>query len=131
MSKFSYFFFLWTHQYNCNWNCTYVKLLIANHLDQSLWSTNEKYWAAVRSNLLHFFLAVQNCVAPFTGDGMLHKFGAEKLISWAKPVHFDLFTINFYCLESHIEHRRRCSNRSIFIWEFLKDDTLACVETWG
>jgi hypothetical protein len=23
------------------------------------------------------------------------------------------------------------SNRSIFIWGFLKDDILACVETWG
>ncbi len=23
------------------------------------------------------------------------------------------------------------NNRSIFIWGFLKDDILACVETWG
>jgi hypothetical protein len=23
-----------------------------------------------------------------------------------------------------------CNNRSIFIWGFLKDDILACVETW-
>jgi len=28
-------------------------LLIAKHLDQSLWSTNQKYWAAVMCNLLH------------------------------------------------------------------------------
>jgi len=41
-------------------------LLIANHLDQSLWSTNQKYWAAVRSNLLQSFL---NCVAAFISHG--------------------------------------------------------------
>jgi hypothetical protein len=29
----------------------------------------------------------------------VHEFGAEKPISWAKPAHFDFFTINFtlYC----------------------------------
>ncbi len=70
-------------------------LLIANHLDQSLWSTNEKYWAAVRSNLLHSFLEVHSCVAPFTNHVKLHEFGAEKPISWAKPAHFDFLAINF------------------------------------
>jgi hypothetical protein len=76
-------------------------LLIANHLDKSLWSTNQKYWAVVRSNLLHSFLEVHNCVAPFTSHGKLHEFGAEKLISWAKPAHFDFFAINF-TVWSHI-----------------------------
>jgi hypothetical protein len=32
-------------------------LLIANHLDQSLWLANQKHWAAVRSYLLHSSLA--------------------------------------------------------------------------
>jgi hypothetical protein len=76
-------------------------LLIANHLDQSLWSTNEKNWAAVRSNLLHSFWEVHNCVVPFTSHGKLHEFGAEKPISWAKPAHFDFFAINF-TVWSHI-----------------------------
>jgi hypothetical protein len=76
-------------------------LPIANHLDKSLWSTNQKYWAAVRSNLLHSFLEVHNCVAPFTSHGKLHEFGAEKPISWAKPAHFDYFAINF-TVWSHI-----------------------------
>jgi hypothetical protein len=76
-------------------------LLIANHLDQSLWSTNQKYWAAVRSNLYYSFLEVYNCVAPFTRHGKLHEFGAEKQISWAKPAHFDLFAVNF-TVWSHI-----------------------------
>jgi hypothetical protein len=70
-------------------------LLKANHLDQSLWSTNQKYWAAVKSNLLHSFLEVHNCVVPFTSHGTLHEFGAEKPISWAKRTHFDFFAMNF------------------------------------
>ncbi len=80
------------------------ELLIANHLDQSLWSTNQNYWAALRSNLLH------SCVACFTSRGNLHEFGAQKPISWAQPAHFDFFTINF-TLWSHIlsEHWWRCS----------------------
>jgi hypothetical protein len=28
-------------------------------------------------NLLHSFLEVHNCVAPFTSHGKLHEFGAE------------------------------------------------------
>ncbi len=76
--------------------CIYVgTLLIAIHLDQSIWSTNHKYWAAFRSNLLQSFLEVHNFVAPFTSHGKLHKFGAEIPISWAKPAHFHIFTINF------------------------------------
>jgi len=50
--------------------------------------------AAVRSNLLHSLLEVHNCVAPFTSHGKLHEFGAEKLISWAKPAQFDFSIIN-------------------------------------
>jgi hypothetical protein len=64
------------------------ELLIANHLDQSLWSTNQKYWAADRSNLLHFFF--WRCTTTISCTN----FSAEKPISWAKPAHFDLFTIN-------------------------------------
>jgi hypothetical protein len=51
----------------CTWG-----LLIANHMDESLWWTNEKYWAAVKSTLLHSIL--DNCVAPFTSHGKLHEF---------------------------------------------------------
>jgi len=71
------------------------ELLMAIHLDQSLWSTNKNYWAVVRSNLLHSFLEEHSCVAPFTIHCKLHKFGAGKPISWAKPAHFDFFTIIF------------------------------------
>jgi len=58
-------------------------LLIANHLDQSFGSIDQKYWAAVTSNLLHSFFEVHNCVVAFTRHGKLHlnQFGAEKPIS--------------------------------------------------
>jgi len=39
-------------------------LLIANHLNQSLWWANQKQWAAVRSYLLHAFLQVHNIAVP-------------------------------------------------------------------
>ncbi len=77
------------------------ELLIANHLNQSLWSTNQKYWAAVRCNLLHSLWEVHNCVVPFTRHCKLHEFGVEKPISWAKPEHFDYFAMN-YSVWSHI-----------------------------
>ncbi len=71
------------------------ELLIAKHLDQSLWSTNQKYSAAIRSKLFHSFLEVHNSDAPFTSHGKVHEFGAKKPISWAKPAHFDFLTIKF------------------------------------
>jgi hypothetical protein len=57
------------------------EVLITNHMDQSLWSTNHKYWTAVRFNLLHFFIKVHTYVTFFTSHGKLHEFGAEKPIS--------------------------------------------------
>jgi len=66
-------------------------LLIANHLDQS----------EILSNLLHSVLEVHNCVAPFTRDGKLHAFGAEKPISWAKLTYFDFFPM-YFPVSSHI-----------------------------
>jgi hypothetical protein len=76
---------------------------------------NQKYWAPVRSNLLHSFLEVHNCVAPFTSHGKLHEFGAEKPISWAKAAHFDFFPINFsaWC---HILNTVGDALRTLCIW---------------
>jgi len=100
MSKFC--FFLATPPINYNLNCIYVgTTTIPNHLKQSFSLTNQEYWAAVRSNLLHSFFEVHNCVVPFTSHGKLHEFGIEKPISWAKPTRFDLLTINF-TVWSHI-----------------------------
>jgi hypothetical protein len=99
MSKFSWFF-LATPPKKTVTAYTWGQL-IANHLDQSLWSTNQKYWVAVRSNLLHSFLEVHNYFVPFTSHGKLHEFGAEKRISWTKPALFNFLTIKF-TIWSHI-----------------------------
>jgi hypothetical protein len=78
------------------------ELLLANHLDQSLCSTNQKYRAAVRSNLLlSFFGGAQPCCT-FHHPRQAAQICAEKPISWAKPAYLD-------CLESHTEYRWRCS----------------------
>jgi hypothetical protein len=72
-------------------------LLIANHLDQSLWWANQKHRVAVRSYLLHSFLhsflQVQSVDGPFTRE--------PKPFSWAKPAAFDIFSSN-YTVQDHI-----------------------------
>ncbi len=44
---------------------------------------------------VQFITLFWRCVAPFSSHGKHQKFGAEKLISWAKPAHIDCFAINF------------------------------------
>jgi len=67
-------------------------LLITNHLDQSLWSTNQKWWVVVKSNLLHSFLEVHNYVAPFISHTkQVTRICAKNLISWF--VVFDVIQI--------------------------------------
>ncbi len=96
MSKFNCFLFWQTPPIKLKLEL-YLRggLLIVNHLDQSFWTTNQKYWTAVRSNLFDSFLEVHNCVAHFTRHDKLCEFGAEKPISWNKAAHFDLFQTNF------------------------------------
>jgi hypothetical protein len=101
MSKFGCFFFDNPTNKTVTGTAYMWGLLITNHLNQSLWWTNQKYWAAVRSNFLHSFLEVHNSVVPFTSHGKLHEFGAQKPISWGTPAPFVFFAINFTVL-SHI-----------------------------
>jgi len=118
MSKFSCCFF--GNSTNVTGTAYSWGLLIANHLDQSVWSTNQKNSAKVKSNLLHSVLEVHKCVAPFSNQGKLHEFDAEKPISWAKPTHFEFFTINFAVWS----HRWRCSKAAHSIMEFAKYKSL-------
>ncbi len=92
------------------------ELLIANRLDQSLWSTNQKYWAAFRSNLLHSSLEVHTCVAP---NQTRHAARIWSPISWAKPAHFDFFTINF-TVWSHIPTGGDALSICIFLSAFTQ-----------
>jgi hypothetical protein len=110
------------------------ELLIANHLDQSLWSTNQKFWAAIRSNWLL-------SVAPFTSHGKRHKFGPEKWISWAKLAHFDFFAINFTvwshilstsgdALTAVLGYRYWTANLSLVNWIVQGTGTVVFADLW-
>ncbi len=110
-SKFSYVPFCNPTHKMWNWDKSkYVGgLLIANHLDESLWWANPKHWAGVSSHLLHSFLQVHSAAAPFTSQGNVPNYVEPKPFSWAKPANIGLFSSNFYCAGSQIKHRWRCS----------------------
>jgi hypothetical protein len=98
-------------------------LLIANHLDQSLWSTNEKYWAAIRSNLVQSFLGGAQLCCTFHQSRQVARLWCKitNFLSWTGT--FWLFNNKFYFLESHTEHRWRGSNKTVTesnpaFWEF-------------
>jgi hypothetical protein len=72
---------------------TNSKTTWTNHYDLPIRNTEPQ------SGLISFS-EVHNYVAPFAGYCKVHKFGAEKPISSAKPAHFDFFCNKVYCLES-------------------------------
>jgi hypothetical protein len=76
-------------------------LLIANHMDQSLWWANQKPWAAVRSYLLHSFVQRHSAAAPRTSHGTLRNYTEPKPISWVKPVQVEFSSSNF-TVQDHI-----------------------------
>jgi len=72
---------------------------IANHKVESLWWTNQKHWAAVRSYLLHSFVQLHSIGwlvgSPFTGHGKAYNYAEQKPFSWSKPACFDFSSSNF------------------------------------
>ncbi len=88
-------------------------LLIANHLDQALWWANQKYWAAVRSYLLHSFLQVHSAAAPLTSYGNMPNYAEPKPFLLSQTGILWIFFIQFFCIGSHTKHHRwRCVNNS-------------------
>jgi len=71
------------------------ELLIANHLDQSLWLANQKHGALVISCLLYSSLQVHIFAALFTSLNKLSKYAGEKPFSWAKPTYDEISSSNF------------------------------------
>jgi len=70
-------------------------ILIANHLDQSLWSTNQKKILS-RSQVQFITLCfggAQLCCAIYQ-PGQDAWIWCRKPKSWAKPAHFDFFALN-------------------------------------
>jgi hypothetical protein len=79
-----------------------VELLITNHLDELLWSANQKRWAAVRSYLLHSFLQVRHSAGAFISHGTMQNYAEPKPFSWAKPAYFGFSSSNFI-VQDHIQ----------------------------
>jgi hypothetical protein len=84
-------------------------LLIANHLDPSLWSTNQKYWAVIRSKIYYTFF--WKCATMF---GLLP---ATASCTWCRKTNFLrqigtfwLFVINFTIWN----HRLRISTAALY-----------------
>jgi hypothetical protein len=101
-SKFSYLLF-------CNTNhktetqgvqIGWIQLLIANHLDQSLWLANEKPRSSSQITFITLFSS--RCFAALsTSLSKLSKYAGEKPISWAKPACVD-FSSSDFNVEGHL-----------------------------
>jgi hypothetical protein len=92
-------------------------LLIANHLDQSLWCANQKHWVAVRSYSLHFFFRCKALLNHLPATGNLHHNAVTKPFSWAKPHVLDFLHLIYYA-ESHTGHCWRWSYKFWGVREF-------------
>jgi hypothetical protein len=69
-------------------------LLIANHLDQSLWLANQKQGVVVRSNLLHSSLAGAHLCCAFSNP-QHYQMCWPKPFFWDKLACFDISSSNF------------------------------------
>jgi hypothetical protein len=78
-------------------------LLIANHLGQSVWCANQRYWEALRSYLLHSSLQVKGAVAPFTSHSKVHNSADPK------PAYFTFLHRNVLCRIAYWAPPWRCS----------------------
>jgi len=77
-------------------------LLITNHLHQSLWWTNQKYRAPVKSYLLHsFFFQVQRSGEPFTSHGNVRNYAEPKRFSWVNRHILDFLHRFLLCRITH------------------------------
>ncbi len=83
------------------------ELLIANHLDESLWWANQKYWAAVKSYLLHSFLQVHRVDVRFTSYGQMMQWCWAQTKFLNQTGIFWFFFIQFFLCNT--EHCWRCS----------------------
>jgi hypothetical protein len=99
-SKFSYLLFCNPTHKTENGTAIWWELLIANHLDQSLWLANQKQGSPVKSYLLHSSVAgaqwALDCYKYQQIDQMCR---TKKPFSWAKlaNVHFSSSNFNVQC----------------------------------
>jgi hypothetical protein len=78
-------------------------LLLANHLNQSLWWINQKNSLSTNYIIfITFFLHVHNNVVPFTSHGNMHNYANQpKPFSWTKPTYVGFVSSNFI-VQDHI-----------------------------
>ncbi len=76
-------------------------LLIANHMDQSLWRAAQKHWAAVRSYLLHSFLQVHSALRLVPATVPCAIMLSQTPFSWVKAVQIG-FSSSIFTLQDHI-----------------------------
>jgi hypothetical protein len=79
-----------------------VRLLIANHLNQSSRWANQKHWPAVRSYLLHSFLQVHGVAVTFTSQQKPCNYVKPKPFSSATQLHILDFLHPNFTLQDHI-----------------------------
>ncbi len=71
------------------------EVLIANHLDQSLWPTNQNTERQSGPIYYTLFLRCTTVLRPLPATVRCMNVAPKNQISWAKPAHFHIFTINF------------------------------------
>jgi hypothetical protein len=72
------------------------RLLIANHLDQSLWWANRNHWAAVRSYFITLFLGGEQCCCAFYQARQHAQLCEAKSISLHQTIIPWIFFTQFY-----------------------------------
>ncbi len=86
-----------------------------NHLDESLWWTNQKqHWAAIRSYLSHSFLHVHTAAVPFTSHGNVRNYAEPKPFSWARSACVGFSSSNF----TVYDHILSTGGDAVRTWEF-------------
>jgi len=94
MSKFSCVFFGNPTNKTGTGTASTWELLIANHLDQSLWPTTQNTEPQSGPIYYTLFLRCTTVLRPLPAMVRCMHVVHKKPISWAKPAHVDIFTIN-------------------------------------
>jgi hypothetical protein len=76
------------------WTANKWGLLVANHLDQSLWWADQKHWSIVRSYLLHSLLQLHRVAVPFARHGKMCLMMSQKNALETKPACFEFSSSN-------------------------------------
>jgi len=97
-------------------------LLIANHLDESLWYSNQKHWSVVR---LYFITLFYMQVGSVVAETFTTRHRETTQLCWAKNIFlsqtsmFWLFLIQFYCAQLEMLSGKVETRRNLLVNLFL------------